>query len=319
VVRSVLRTVGRARRVTVGTLAAALLIGGCSSSGPSQLGAAAIVGDTTIPIEQVQAQVDTVLAKEGEQTRAQLVAGRQLDDLSRQIVTLLIRHELIELVAEREDLSVNSAQVSKLLYDLGGPEVASKGTIWDTEGFRRQARDRLLMIELGRKTLRTAVNFDYTTAATRTAAIARAEQLAAAGPRGSRELISADADAGKDATVGKRVVAGDDPIFASSPAFGAAKGSVVAFQLADTQPWLIMVIRNHLDRAEPSDEAPEPDEIDPEVLEAIGLRQVAQIAENSELRLNPRYGVWDVVNMEAVPNKNETGGVIAPLATDPPA
>lgn len=315
--RSVICPIGRVRRVVVGALAAVLLVGGCSNAGPSQVGAAAIVGTTGIPVERVQSRLDTVLTKEGDQTRAQLVAGRQLDDLSRQIVTLFIRHELIQLAARREHVSVTSQQVSQLLYELGGPEEASKGTIWDAEGFRQQAGDRLLAVELGRRALSSAVTFDYTTAATRSAAIQRAQQLVAAGPRAARELIDADAEAGNDATVNKRVVAGDDPIFASSPAFGVARGSVVAFQLADTQPWLIMVIRNHTDQAKPSAGAPDPGQIDPDVLEAIGLRQVARLTENTNLRLNPRYGVWDVINMAAVPSEDETVGFVAPLDTHP--
>jgi hypothetical protein len=315
-VHSVLRA-GSARLVVVGTLAVALLIGGCSGSRLNQAGAAVIVGDTEIPVSQVQDQLNTVLTKEGDQTRAQLVAGRQLDDLSRQIVTLFIRHELIDTVAQQAHLSVSKQDVSKLLYELGGPEAASKGTIWDTEGFRRQAEDRLLMVELGRQTLDTAVTFDYTTATTRTAAAKRVEELAAAGPRQARELISADVDAGRDAAVSKRVVSGDDPIFAASPAFGVAKGSVVAFQLEDTQPWLIVVVKNRTDGVAPSAGAPDPNQIDPAVLEAIGLRQVAQLAENLGVQLNPRYGVWDAVNMEAVRDKNETGGFVTPLATGP--
>ncbi|MGH4017601.1 MAG: SurA N-terminal domain-containing protein [Pseudonocardiaceae bacterium] len=314
--RSVFRAVSSARWAAAATLAAALLAGGCS---PGQPGAAAIVGGTTISVNRVQGQVDTVLAKEGDQVRAQLVAGRQLDDLSRQIVTLFIRHELVNVATQRAGLSVDPQQVSELLYDLGGLEVASRGTVWDAEGFREHARDQLLMVQLGRKTLRAEVTFDYTTAATRADAIRRAEQLAEAGPQGARELISADVDAGKEAVVSQRVVGGDDPIFAASPAFGVAKDTVVAFQLADTQPWLVMVIKNRTEGTEPSDQAPDPDEIDPAVLEAIGLRQLAQVSKDVGVRLSPRYGVWDPVNLKAVTDENEIGGFVGPLNDSPRA
>ncbi|MGH3795446.1 MAG: SurA N-terminal domain-containing protein [Pseudonocardiaceae bacterium] len=315
--RSLLRAAGSARLAAAGTLVVALLIGGCAGSGPSQPGAAAIVGGTAVSVEQVQTQLDTVLNKEGKQVRAQLVAGRQLDDVSRQIVTLLIRHELIKTVARREGLSVDAAQVSKLLYDKGGPEVASRGTIWDAQGFRVQARDELLMQQLGRKTLHTAVTFDYTTAATRTAALQRADELAAAGSRQARAMVIADVNAKKDALVSKRVVGGDDPIFAASPAFGVATNNVVAFQLADNQPWLITVIRNRTEDAQPSAQAPDPNQIDPAVLESVGLRQLGQVAQDLGVRLNPRYGVWDQVNLKAVSNKDEVGGVVVPLSAGP--
>ncbi|MGQ0775714.1 MAG: SurA N-terminal domain-containing protein [Pseudonocardiales bacterium] len=305
-------------RAVVGVLVA-VLVSGCGTSVVTQAGTAAFVGGTEISTEQVQAQLHTVLDKEGAQVRAQLVAGSQLDELSRQIVTLLIRHELIKVAAQREGLEVTAGQVSKLLYDLGGPEKASEGTIWDAQGFREQARDQLLMAQLGRKTLNSAVTFDYTTAATRAGAIRRAEDLAAAGPQRARELIRADAQANKDAAVAKRVVAGDDPIFAASPAFGVPKGTVVAFQLADTQPWLIAVIRNRTEDAKPSDQAPDPDELDPALLEAIGLRQLAEVAQDLGIRINPRYGVWDQVSLQAAADENEIGGFVAPLGAAPPA
>jgi hypothetical protein len=299
-------------------LAVAVLVGGCGHSGPSQPGAAAIIDGTTVSVEQVQSQLDMVLNKEGAQVRAQLVAGHQLDDLSRQIVTLLVRHELMQLAARRAGLSVDAQQVSNQLYEVGGPAVASRGTVWDEQGYREHARDQVLAAQLGRKTLDTAVTFDYTTAATRSAAIHRAEQLAAAGPRRARELISADVAAKKDAAISKRVVAGDDPIFAASPAFGVAEDTVVAFQLADNQPWLIIVVRNRAEGAEPSDQAPDPNKIDPTLLEAIGLRQLARVAAEVGVRLNPRYGVWDPVNLKAVAARDEIGGFVGPLSAVPP-
>jgi hypothetical protein len=312
-VRSVIRAGGGLRRAALGTLVVALLVGGCGNSGPSQLDSAAIIGGTGIPIKQVQGQIDMVLHKEGDQAHAQLVAGRQIDDVSRQIVTLLIRGNLIQTAAQRDHLSVTPVEVSKLLYQAGGAEAASKGTIWDAEGFRQRARDQLLMEKLGRNALRTAVSVDYTSATTRTGAMKRVQELAAAGATRSREMIRADVQAGKEAVVGKRVVAADDPIFASTPAFGVSKGNVVAFQIADNKPWLIMVVRNRTENAEPSKQAPDPKDIDPAVFEAIGLRQLTPLAKDLGVRLNPRYGVWDPVDLQAVANPNETGGFVAPL------
>lgn len=317
--RRVISAVGRARWAAVATLAATLLVGGCSGAGLREPGTAAIVGGESITVGQVQGQLDSVLNREGDEVHAQLVAGRQLDDLSRQILTLKIRHELVEIAARQAGVSVNSQQVSKLLYELGGLDVASKGTIWDPEGFREHARDQLLMVELGRKALRTAVTFDYTTAATRDGALRRAKELSEAGPRQARELISADVEADKEAVVSKRVVGGDDPIFAASPAFGVEKDTVVAFQLADTQPWLIMVVKNRTEGATPSAQAPDPDELDPGLLEAIGLRQLAQVAKDEGITLNPRYGLWDPVNLKAVADENELGGFVGPLGGAPGA
>jgi hypothetical protein len=319
-VRSVLHVVGAARRAALGTVVGALLIGGCSS-GPSQVGAAAFVNDTEIPLKQVQSQLTTVLTKEGAQVRDQLAAEHQLDDLARTIVTLQIRHELLAIAARRAGLTVDQARVNRLISEVGGAEAASKGTVFDANTYRQRVSDKLLMAQLGRRALRnSAVAVDYTRADTRTAAQARVEELSRAGSKRARQLIDADVRAGKDAVIGKRIVAADDPIFATTPAFGVAEGTVVAFQLTDTTPWLIMVIKNRTDRGvQPSDHAPVPDQIDPAVLEAIGLRQLAQVGEEVGVRLTPRYGIWDPVSVQAVANENETGGFLAPLRPAPRA
>jgi hypothetical protein len=310
-VRSVLRS-------ALGVAAVGLLVGGCGV-GSSQLGAAAFVDGTEIPLNQVHGQLVTVLAKEGPEVRAQLEEAHQLDALSRNIVTVRIRHQLLEIAARRAGLAVDQDRVNRLIKEVGGAEAASKGTIFDANGYRQRASDKLLMVALGRAVLRnSAVTVDYTTADTRTAAKQRVEELAQAGSTRARQLIDADVRAGKDAELGKRIVAADDPIFATTPAFGVAEGTVVAFQLGDTKPWVIMVITNRTDRgAQPSDHAPSIDQIDPAVLEAIGLRQLGQLGQQLGVRLNPRYGVWDPVSLHAVSDENETGGFVAPLRVAP--
>lgn len=308
------------RGAAAGVAAVGLLISGCGF-GSSQLGAAAFVDGTEVPLEQVHGQLMTVLAKEGPQVRAQLEAGHQLGDLSRKIVTVRIRHQLLEIAARRADLAVDQSRVNRLIKEVGGAEAASKGTIFDANSYRQQVKDRLLMAAVGRAALRnSAVTVDYTTADTRTAAKQRVEELSQAGSTRARQSIDADVRAGKDAELGKRIVAADDPIFATTPAFGVAEGTVVAFQLADTKPWVIMVVKDRTNRgAQPSDHAPPIDQIDSAVLEAIGLRQLAQVGEELGVRLSPRYGVWDPVSVQVVSDENETGGFIAPLRATPRA
>ncbi|MGH3764921.1 MAG: hypothetical protein ACRDTX_07205 [Pseudonocardiaceae bacterium] len=309
--RSVLRT-------AAGVLAAGVLIGGC---GVSQLTAAAFVDGTEIPLAQVHDQLVTVLNKEGTQARAQLAAGHQLDDVSRKILTVRIRHQLLDIAARRAGLTVDQAQVNRLIKEVGGAEAASKGTIFDANSYRERARDKVLMAALGRAALRnSSVTVDYTTADTRTAAKQRVEELSQAGSKRARQLIDADIRGGKDAELGKRIVAADDPIFATTPAFGVAEGTVVAFQLEDTKPWVIMVVKNRADSgALPSEHAPQIDQIQPAVLEAVGLRQLARVAEEVGVRLNPRYGLWDPVSLQVVSDENETGGFVAPLRVTPRA
>ncbi|MPZ64419.1 MAG: hypothetical protein GEU83_02435 [Pseudonocardiaceae bacterium] len=316
--RRVLRT-----RPGVVLAAAALALGllaGCGT-GPSQVGAAAIVGDRAVPLDQVQQQLNTVLSKEGPEAKAQLKAGNQLDDVSRQIVSLEVQHELLTIMAQRERLSVDAQQVTSLIDELGGAEAASGGTIYTAGNFRERARDQLLAVELGRKYLpRLAVTVDYTTTGTRTAAQQRVAQLAAAGAAGAREQIRRDVERGGAAALDQRIVAAQNPSFASAPIFGVQEGTVVAFP-SDQQAgsWLVMVVTSRSATAGSSQPADEIEGLDESLLAAAGLRQLAVTAERAGVRLNPRYGVWDRVSLQAVPSANETTGFIEPLREAPAA
>ena len=317
--QSVLRAIGATRPAALGiagVIAAGLLVGGCGSS---RLGVAAFIDGTQVSQDQVHQQLVAVLNKEGPQARAELVAGHQLDDVTRKIITLRIRHQLLDIAARRAGVTIDQAQVNRLIKEVGGAKAASKGTIFDANSYRERAHDKLLMVALGRLALRSsAVTVDYTTANTRTAAKQRVDELSQAGAKRARQLIDADVRAGRDAELGKRIVAADDPIFATTPAFGVAENTVVAFQLEDTRPWVIMVVKNRADRGvQPSEHAPPMDQIDPAMLEAIGLRQLARVADEVGVQLNPRYGMWDPVTLQVVTDENETGGFEAPLRAIP--
>lgn len=313
----------RVSRIRPGAvLAAAALalavLAGCGT-GPSQVGAAAIVGDRAVPLDEVQQQLNTVLSKEGPEAKAQLKAGNQLDDVSRQIVSLEVQHELLAIMAQRERLSVDAQQVTSLIDELGGAEVASQGTIYTAGDFRERARDQLLAVELGREYLpRLAVTVDYTTVGTRAAAEQRVAQLAAVGAAGAREQIRADIESGGAAALDQRIVAARNPSFASAPIFGVQQGTVVAFP-SDQQAgsWLVMVVTNRSTTGGGSQAAGEIDGVEESLLAAVGLRQLAMTAERVGVRLNPRYGVWDRVSLQAVPNADETTGFIEPLREAP--
>jgi len=298
--------------------AAAVAVGilvGCGS-GPSQIGAAAIVGDTAIPLDEVQQQLDTVLTREGEEAQAQLVAGNQLDDVSRQIVTLAIRHELTTAAARRAGVSVSDQQVSELVDELGGAQAASAGTVFDAEGIRTRARDQLLAIELGRKALpRLSATVHFTTVDTRAEARRRVQELAQAGPQGARRLIQADVRRGVTAGVDEQIVAADNPAFAAAPIFGVDEGTVVAFPSdQESGTWLLMVVTERTDRRAPDASV---QGVDQAVLEAVGIRQLAPVAEDLGVRVNPRYGIWDQISLQAVVNENEMAGFVAPLREAP--
>lgn len=300
--------------MTVGLLVAT----GCGS-GPNQLGAAAIVGQTVIRVEQVESQLDTALARLDREQRAQLVQGRHLDDISRNIVTLAVRHELLVEAARRERISVTKEEVTKVLDALGGAEQASRGTVISPAGFRTRARDQLIAVKLGRRALDgLAVTVDYTTVTSRNDAFALARRLAEH-PDRARELIRAEKDAGAAAMLGARLVAAENPELAAAPVFGVPKGTVVAFPVDQSaSQWLVAVVRSRTENAAAANTGATAIEPDPEVLEQVGIRQLVPLAADLGVRVNPRYGIWDPVSLAVVPSEDELGGLVLPVPQPTP-
>lgn len=300
--------------MTVGLLVAT----GCGS-GPNQLGAGAIVGQTVIRVEQVESQLDTALARLDREQRAQLVQGRHLDDISRNIVTLAVRHELLVEAARRERISVTKEEVTKVLDALGGAEQASRGTVISPAGFRTRARDQLIAVKLGRRALDgLAVTVDYTTVTSRNDAFALARRLAEH-PDRARELIRAEKDAGAAAMLGARLVAAENPELAAAPVFGVPKGTVVAFPVDQSaSQWLVAVVRSRTENAAAANTGATAIEPDPEVLEQVGIRQLVPLAADLGVRVNPRYGIWDPVSLAVVPSEDELGGLVLPVPQPTP-
>lgn len=291
------------------------LLAGCGS-GPSQAGAAAIVGDEALPIEQVQTQLDSALARLDREQRALLAQGRQLDDVSSNIVTLAIRRELLRQAARQQGISINEEQITDLIDELGGAEQASRGTVFAPENFRERARDQLIAVELGRRALDSlAVTADYTTVTSRSDAFALTRRLAE-DPDSTRELIGVERDSGAAARIDARLVAAENPELASSPAFGVPEGTVVTFPIDEAMSqWLVMLVRSRSTEARAAGNVPAPD---PAVLEAVGIRQLAPIAADLGVRVNPRYGIWDPVSLSVVPDENELGGLALPVRRPAP-
>jgi hypothetical protein len=293
-------------RLLASIAAAGLLLAGCGS-GPSQVGAAAIVGDTRIPVTEVQSWFGEVLAKEPD-VKPQLQQQGQLDELGRQLAAQLVRQELIEQAARDERLTVTDQQVTDLINKMGGPQAATAGKIYTQQNLREVARTQLLATELGRKYFdRLAVTFDYTQATTRREAEEKAQRMAQ-GPAEAAALINADAAAGVPAALGQQLRASASPqLAATTPLFGAQPGTVLAFEPEpNSGQWLIALIKERSTDAPPM--PPTAGGADDQTLQGVGMYLLGITADRVGVRLSPRYGVWDDVNLTAAPNENETTG-----------
>lgn len=296
----------RSRRVRlIASIATAgMLLAGCGA-GPGEPGAAAVVGDTRIPLTEVQAWYDDVLRKEGN-LKQQLQDQGQMGELGRQLASFAVQEELTRQTAQREGVSVDERKVTQQIDQMGGPEKATAGKINTPENLRDSVRSQLLATELGRKYLdRTAITFDYTQASSRKDAKRLAENMA----RGKEEaaaFLKSEQAAGKQVALGETMRAADSgQVAASTPLFGAPPGTVVAFE---TQPqsgqWLVA----RINKRDTNATSGPPAQGSEQIYQAFGMRLLAATGERVGVELNPRYGVWDPVGMAAAPNENETVG-----------
>lgn len=317
-------------------LVAGVLLAGCGT-GPSRVGAAAIVGDDhRITVSEVQDRSAYVLDREGPQAKAQLVRDGQLPMLSRQIVTEEVLHHLATVAAQREGITVDEAELNRAIQERGGPAEIEAGTVFDPESSRERVRDSLISAELGRRALRDlAVSFHMITEANRADALRRVEQLAGGDARQARQVIgeeavrrqaSPDQLAAVDQTLTGADLVGADgqqgsllQFLAASPLVGVDAGTVVAWRPLQAQqavPWLIMVVTEQdAEGAAPAD----PSRVDEELLTSIGRRQLTSLADELGVEISPRYGLWDLAAMAVAPNENETEGFIVPLNGGPSA
>lgn len=305
----------------LGALLCAVLVAGCDT-GPSQLGAAAIVGDTKISLEFVQSWWSRVLADR--QLKEQVRASGNFDELSRAIVTEAVRHELIRRVATREGLAISEVQVSELIDSLGGEQAAVEATrsLYDRSTIRERARDQLLSVALGRKYFSsTSVRYDYTVVGSRPQALAKARELAA-DPARAQSIIEADGRAGAQVGFNRQQSIADSVDMAvNTPLFSVPAGHVLAFP--DTEAatgagqgqWLVALIRER-STSGPATTAPGAttlDRVNEGRLAEIGQRLLALLARDIEVKVNPRFGVWSDVYLAVLPNEGEVPAIVVPV------
>ncbi|WP_051772817.1 SurA N-terminal domain-containing protein [Saccharothrix sp. NRRL B-16314] len=294
--------------------AVALLVAGCGN-GPAHVGSAAIVGDTVLPLEQVQQRLEIVLKKEPEAQK--LHDQRKLDQVARQLVTLGVQHELIVLAAQREGVTVSEEDVTESVEQAGGADVASQNTVYDAATFRERAKDQLLLVELARKYAdRMEVTFDYFFAKDNAEAIEKAKQVAK-DPAKMAEFV-ADAPQSAEGQAlsrkGQRVRSADSPQAAQSPLFGVPAGSVVAFAPdPSSAQWIVAYVTDRKTDVRTSGES-STGQLTPQLLEQIGLRLVQSLAGDPEIQINPRYGMWDGTAIALAPSEGEMSGYQATVS-----
>ena len=111
----------RSSRLVVSTGLAVLLLSGCGS-GSVRPGAAALVGDERITVDDLQQVVERGL----EDPQAEQQLGQDRSAFQRQVLSRLVNREVLRAAADREGVSVSDGDVDKQLQDFaaqaGGEE-----------------------------------------------------------------------------------------------------------------------------------------------------------------------------------------------------
>jgi hypothetical protein len=304
VVRSqVIRSVA-VRVATVAGLVGALATG--CGSGPSQLGAAVIVGPQVVPSGVVQTRLDEVLSRK--ELLDQLTAqGITVPDISRDIVTQSVIHALAQRAAQAQQIVVTDADIEAKITNLDRPEDFPGGLPLLRERIADEiVTERLAVKQVGG----LAVTVDIVGTPSRTEAESTARTLAAGGAA-AEKLFAENAETAQRAYEYR---AATSPEAAISPVFGTAVGGSGWFQARPgEESWIAFrVVSRRTDAPPVAPELNAVSELGKSGLAEIGIRMLQPVADEAGVRVNPRYGVWDPVSMRVLAEDQIQGGLLAP-------
>jgi hypothetical protein len=318
-------------------IAAAFLLAACGS-GPSQVNSALIVGSTSVTVDQVQNELNDVLATQTTSQQAQLQS--KLDQASRALVRGHVLHVLLQKATTQYGLAVTDQQVDQVISQAGGTSKAAAALFIDPANIRDGVRDLLLEVALARKYADTLnVTFGYVVAKDRATAVQDAQQLAA-DPNKLTGLVNAANAAAKAAggTSGGATTTQFSissylqgiaqaqqqaqqqgqtaPTEDLSPVFGAPANSVVAFQpaAAADPSWIVAIIKTHAAGAGTAPGSPSSaDSSDLGTLESVGINLLQPQASALGVRISPRYGNWNQAGMTVTAGNDQTADVELPV------
>lgn len=290
-------------------------------SGPGQINSAVIVDGKSVSVDDVQALVEKVVQ---EQPAAKSLAKeRKLDLVAREAVTQLAVHELLDDMAEEENLTADPDDVAAFLE--GNPldqELPTDGSV-PPESLVQQlvnrardaneyATDQVLLGRLAEKYLgRTSITYNLVTLPESDKALDLAERIVA-DPDQAGELMT-DAGAGTaepqlDQESGPTV----DAVYLSAPLgsvfvlpSGQGEQGGGGFQVVQ------LLDREVSDQIDPGFD---PSAIQPEQLPMLGMFALRETAMNADMEISPRYGVWNDAMVKVVPKSEATvsGSVLVP-------
>lgn len=303
--------------LAVSTIAGAVLAG--CGTGPSQAGSAVIVGQASVSLADVQSRFDAAIAN-----KSVLAGYTSADQIPRDIISAAVAHELVRRAAAEQGIAVSDAQVDAAIAaddrttDDNQPAMAaieSPLTMNDPDpAARREAvRDDLLLVEIGKRDVdRLVVAIQVAEAASESDAEAKAQVGLVGGPGAAAVFTDAPQAAPASAIVPQL---SQQLSSVTWSLFGTPQGSVLIVPPpSGASTWSVVKIVQRSDDAAALGAPASADQLDQVTLRRFGLQMLQPLAMRTDIRVNPRYGVWDPLVMAVSPPGQASGTVLSPPA-----
>lgn len=310
----------RRPRALVAVVAGCVVLAGCGA-GPSQVGAAAIVGGGSASIDDVQAKLDS-LVKTDPYAKAQ-AAQHKLDDLARAIVSREVLYRLADEAAVREKLPVDESKLASFLPNpqaqqgTDDPSTAVDAAVDKAFDPQDIARHSLLLSELGAKYIgRVSLVVDAAQLPDPAQAHDLVDRLSADPSKSDQVMKQAGLPSGSiqlNATIpsssGSSLEYYAEPnSVIYSPQAAAPDGSAPA-------TYLVIVVKQVNSVPLTVDLTG----VTPQQMIPFGQDVLRKTAKDVGLKVNPRYGIWDSLKMQvgSAAEVDAAGNITAPRSSAP--
>ncbi|MBB5891792.1 hypothetical protein [Kutzneria kofuensis] len=301
-------------RRPIAVLAACAAVGamvtGCGA-GPEQIGAAAVVGGHTIPLDVVQQQITSVLADSADARKLQQQKPSTFPPIARTVVQLAVWHELSNQLAAKAGVKVNEDQVDQAYNQSvaanqfptfpGPATIPIKGQM-----FKDFIHDNLVWNAIGMKQAGTAsFTYDFGVTQDRNSAQALVDKVVANPDQHVAIFNAASAGSSRPTTNQTGGLATVPPELA--PMFKANAGSVIAFPVQDENIWVVVYVLKRSDNAGDTSGGQDVSQ----VAGTFGQAQMIRSAQQVGVTLNPRFGVWEPLTGYVSPSDGESSSISA--------
>lgn len=313
------RIAAPARRTSVLVAAVAAcgaLLAGCGV-GPSQVGAAAVVGDQTVSLSDTEHRIGQALAQPHlvDSIIPSVVSSIVQQDpnnpkyqnlteddqrnltqalLARVIVSKQVQHLLLLDAAKAAGITVAPQQVSAGLALPGMRQQLSASSLaFDPDSQRQAMQDWLTAQALAVQQVgKLTVTVDEIAAGSKPQALSIAHALAAGGAQATEALKAA----GQNARGGVRLTAVQAAQSGATFLLGTPAGQVVATYTGQGT-WGVWRVTQRDMSGQVANPGAVIAQLGADSLQSIGIQLLQPLADQLNVRVNPRYGTWDAPNL----------------------